>query len=69
METTYYVYSIKMRGWVQRSGTYASDLKGARQFSEAEAIAWCKKHLDHNDAPQHLPVPTGVFAAIAGAAS
>ncbi len=67
MEQSYYIYSIKMRGWLLRSGIYGTDLAQARTLGRSDAIAWCKKHVDHNEAPQHLPVSEDDFRAIVGA--
>lgn len=38
----YYLYSVKMGGWVSNVATYTSDLTDAGTFSEAEAMRRAK---------------------------
>lgn len=42
----YYIFSLKAQAWVDKSGTYTSDLKTAKRFSHPEALAACQKHFD-----------------------
>jgi hypothetical protein len=48
----YYLWNIRMGGWITPSWTYGTDRSQAKRFTEEEALAARKK----ND--QILPVPT-----------
>jgi len=37
----YYLYSIKMQGWVSVQSTYTSDITEAATFPESQALARC----------------------------
>lgn len=38
----YYLYSVKIGGWVSRTATYTSDIKEAGTFTEEEAMRRAK---------------------------
>jgi len=38
----YYLYSVKMQGWVSVQSTYTSDLTEAATFPEAQALSRAK---------------------------
>lgn len=46
MDTTAYLFSIRLQGWMSRHGNYTSDLGEARQFTLGEAITMSKRHKD-----------------------
>ncbi len=43
MSPTYIIWSIRLGGWISRSGGGSSDWKDAREFTHDEAIVYCKK--------------------------
>jgi len=53
---TYYIYSIKMNAWWGTVGAYTSDLKSAKEFTRAEALAFAKKRHDKVSGLQVIPV-------------
>jgi hypothetical protein len=46
MDTTSYLFSTRLHGWMSRHGNYTSDVKEARVFPLAEALAMCHRHKD-----------------------
>lgn len=64
MTDTYYLYSIRLQGWLTKNGTATSQRDKAGQFNYADAIAWCKRHKDHNDAATCFPVHANVLTEI-----
>jgi hypothetical protein len=35
----YYLASLKLSGWMSKTGQYTTDIKDAREFTRAEALA------------------------------
>ena len=53
----YILYSPRGQGWFTRSSTYSSDVKEAKVFDRATALATCRKHKDrgaHNMIPVRM---------------
>lgn len=58
----YYLYSVKMNGWITTSGTYVSELDMAATFSYAEAYRRVKSHYDgHSRQFMVVPVSTDIL--------
>lgn len=47
MNQIYFVY-VADRGWWARGGTYSSDYKNAMQFTQADAVKFCKNRYNGN---------------------
>jgi hypothetical protein len=43
MMDTYYIASLKLSGWMSKTGQYTTDLKDAREFDRMEALIMVKK--------------------------
>jgi len=44
MTPIYFLYSARSSGWMTTSGIYSSEIKDAKEFSQAEALKLCKLH-------------------------
>lgn len=46
MSPIYLIWSIRLAGWISRSGGSSSDHRDAREFDLDEAIIYCRKQRD-----------------------
>ena len=58
MEPTYFIYSTRAQGWVNRGGTYGTEIEKAKEFPAAEAFAYCKRLNNTETFPVLIPVET-----------
>lgn len=42
----YVIWSTKMNAWWGQTGTYTTDLKGARHFTRERAVEFCKTRFN-----------------------
>ena len=56
----YYLYSIKMGGWISRTATYTSDIADAGTFSHDEAMRRAKRTKSES-AFGVIPVPIEII--------
>ena len=40
----YYLWSVKMNGWMTSSGVGTSNISDATKYTHAEALLMCKRH-------------------------
>jgi hypothetical protein len=60
MSPTYYIYSTRAQGWVNRGGTYGTQLDEAKEFGRDEAMAYCQRVNNADALPIAIPVETSV---------
>lgn len=46
MENPYYLASLKLSGWLSKTGQYTTDIKEARLFNHMEALEFSRKHKE-----------------------
>ena len=59
MEPSYLIYSTRGQGWVNRGGTYGTQLEEARRFHPDEAFEYCKRANNAEAFPILIPVAEG----------
>lgn len=66
MGPTYIIYSLRAQGFVNRNGTYGSQVSEAREFSPAEAIEYCKRARPNDGDSPLIPVDRNLYTEING---
>jgi hypothetical protein len=44
--STYYLASLRLSGWMSKTGQYTSDITQAREFNHMEALTMAKRQKD-----------------------
>ncbi len=65
--TNIVLYSLRAQGFVTPNGTYSSQIKDARLFTEAEAVAYAKRAAPLEGPSPLIPVERDVYTQINGA--
>lgn len=56
MDTPYYVASLRGAGWFSKSSQFNTDIKEAKEFTDLDAIALCKRYKSNG----HICVPVRI---------
>jgi len=61
MNSLCYIFNTKLSAWFGQSGVYTSNVKEAKQVSEADAIKFCKSRFESGLC---FPVPAYLIEAV-----
>lgn len=62
MGETFYLYSVKMQGWLTTGGSYVDDVSLAQSFGGNLAYERVRSHYDkHSKQFMLIPVPTSML--------
>lgn len=64
MGPTYYIYSTKMFGWINKIGTAGTNRREAKPFTYDEAITYCRDRVTHEGAATCFPVETAMIDSV-----
>lgn len=53
MDDIYYLASLKLSGWLTKTGQYSSDIKSAQEYTREAALATASRHRSNH----HILVP------------